>query len=367
MVTALSPLAPRNSRSDRFRKMEIGAGRTLGAGYPCFVIAEAGVNHNGDSGLARALVDAAAGAGADAVKFQTFTAERLVTRDAPKAEYQRRRTVAGESQYDMLKRLELSADTWRELQKHCAEVDIRFMSSPFDDISADLLESMGLTVFKIPSGEIANLPFLEHVARKGKPMIVSTGMATLDEVEAAVNTIKAAGNQNLVLLHCVSDYPADPADVNLRAMKTMEKAFNVAVGYSDHTAGIEVALAAAALGACVIEKHFTLDRSLSGPDHAASLEPDQLKSMIRGIRIVESALGDGRKEPVARELSTAAAARKSLVAAHDARAGTILSDELIVVKRPGTGLPPAMRSRVVGRTLRVDLKAGTLIALEMLK
>ncbi len=346
--------------------MEVGTGRMVGTEYPCFVIAEAGVNHNGDSGRARALVDAAAGAGADAIKFQTFTTERLVTRDAPKAEYQRLRTAAGESQYDMLKRLELPADTLRGLRQHCDEVGILFMSTPFDEESADLLEHLGLTVFKIPSGEIANLPYLAHVARKGKPMIVSTGMASLGEVEAAVLTIRANGNNNLVLLHCVSDYPADPADANLRAMLTLEQGFDLPVGYSDHTAGVEVALAAVALGACVIEKHFTLDRTLTGPDHAASLEPDQLKSMIHGIRVVESALGHGRKEPLASELRTAAVARQSLVAAQDARAGTILSDELIAVRRPGTGLPPLMRPYLIGRTLRVDVKAGTLFALEML-
>jgi len=340
--------------------------RSIGAGHPCFIIAEAGVNHNGDPALAQRLIDVAKAAGADAVKFQTFKADQLVTLDAPKAEYQLQQTEADESQYEMLKRLELSADTFRDLRQYCQEVGIRFMSTPFDEDSADLLSDLGVTIFKTPSGEITNLPYLAHVARKGRPMIVSTGMATLGEVEAAVNTIRATCNPGIILLQCVSNYPADPADVNLRAMETMTRAFGVPVGLSDHTAGIEVALAAVALGACVIEKHFTLDQTMPGPDHAASLEPDQLAAMIRGIRNVEAALGHGRKEPTANELKTAAVARKSLVAACNIQAGTILSDELITVKRPGTGLPPAMRPYVIGRTLRVDVRAGTLIGLEML-
>ncbi len=340
--------------------------RSIGAGQPCFIIAEAGVNHNGDPALAQRLIDVAKAAGADAVKFQTFKADQLVTLDAPKAEYQLQQTEASESQYAMLKRLELSTDTFRDLQQHCQAVGIRFMSTPFDEDSADVLSDLGVTIFKTPSGEITNLPYLAHVARKGVPMIVSTGMATLGEVEAAVNAIRAAGNPAIVLLQCVSNYPADPADVNLRAMQTMAQAFGVPVGFSDHTAGIEVALAAVALGACVIEKHFTLDRTMSGPDHAASLEPDQLAAMIRGIRNVEAALGHGRKEPAASELNTAEVVRKSLVAAHDLKAGMVLSAGELAVKRPGTGLPPAMRPYVIGRTLRVDVRAGTLIGLEML-
>lgn len=340
--------------------------RSIGAGQPCFIIAEAGVNHNGDLALAHRLIDVARAAGADAVKFQTFKADQLVTLDAPKAEYQLQQTEADESQYEMLKRLELSAGAFRDLQQHCREAGIRFMSTPFDEDSADLLSELGVTVFKTPSGEITNLPYLAHVARKGRPLIVSTGMATLGEVEAAVNTLRAAGNPAIVLLQCVSNYPADPADVNLRAMQTMAQAFGVPTGFSDHTAGIEVALAAVALGACVIEKHFTLDRAMPGPDHAASLEPDQLAAMIRGIRTVEAALGHGRKEPAASELNTAEVARKSLVAACDLKAGTVLSDSVLAVKRPGTGLPPALRPYVIGRTLRVDVSVGTVIGLEML-
>jgi N-acetylneuraminate synthase len=328
------------------------------------VIAEAGVNHNGRLDLALRLVDAAAKAGADAVKFQTFDAERLVTRDAPKAAYQV--TDQETSQYEMLRRLQLSPDDHRRVQARCRERGVVFISTPFDEHDADFLEGLGVPLFKVPSGEVTNLAYLAHVARLGKPMLVSTGMCYLGEVEAAVRAIRGAGCRDLALLHCVSNYPADPAEVNLRAMKTMEVAFGVPVGYSDHTLGGEVALAAVALGARVIEKHFTLDRALSGPDHAASLEPGELASLVRGIRAVESALGDGQKRPSPSELGTAAAARKSLVSARDLRSGEVLTEELIAVKRPGTGLPPAMRPHVIGRRLRVDAPEGTVLTMEML-
>jgi N-acetylneuraminate synthase len=345
--------------------IEVGE-RKIGRGHPCFIIAEAGVNHNGDIALAHQLIEAAVETGADAVKFQTFSADRLVTLDAPKARYQLQSTDAAESQYEMLRRLELSEQAHRELMARCREKEILFMSSPFDEESADLLNSLDVAVFKIPSGEITNLPLLAHIARKGKPIIVSTGMANLSEVEAAVHTIEGSGNHNFALLHCVSNYPADPADVNLRAMRTMATAFGVPVGYSDHTPGNEVALAAAALGACVIEKHFTLDRSSPGPDHQASLEPDELAALVHSIRVVEAALGHGRKEPVPSEVATALVARKSLVTACDIPAGAKLSKEMIAIKRPGTGLDPAMRSHLIGRAARVDISAGTLLALEML-
>ena len=342
------------------------AGRRVGKGQPCFIVAEAGVNHNGNLDLARRLIDMAAEAGADAVKFQTFRAERLVTPGAPKAQYQMATTDPSESQFAMLKELELSEQAHRNLMACCAERGILFMSTPFDEGSADLLENLGVAVFKVPSGEITNLSFLDHVARKGKPMIVSTGMASLGEVEAAVAALRGAGNERFVLLHCVSSYPAAPADANLRAMKTLARAFGVPVGYSDHTPGIEVALAAVALGACVIEKHFTLDRTLPGPDHKASLEPGELMALVRGIRTVEQALGHGRKEPAPSEAGTAVVARKSLVAARDLPAGVALTDDMIAVKRPGTGLPPAMLSEVAGRTLRTSVSAGTVLTLDML-
>jgi N-acetylneuraminate synthase len=316
--------------------------------------------------MARQLIDVAVQAGADAVKFQTFKAERLVTPDAPKADYQLKTTTKTESQYDMLHRLELSPEAHQEMMAHCRKQDILFISTPFDAESANLLNSLGIAAFKISSSEITNLPFLTHVARMNKPMIVSTGMSYLGEVETCVQVIEEAGNHDLVLLHCVSNYPANPADANLRAMQTLAAAFGVPVGYSDHTLGSAVALAAVALGACVLEKHLTLDRSLPGPDHQASLEPEELTALVSGVRTVEAALGHGRKEPAASESGTAAVARKSLVAARDIPVGTILTEELIAIKRPGTGLPPAMRPYLVGRTVRAAIPAGTLLTLEIL-
>ncbi len=337
----------------------------IGPGERCFVIAEAGVNHNGDLGTARALVDAAVAAGADAVKFQTFSADRLVTTDAPKARYQEEATVAGESQHAMLRRLELSEEAHRELAAYCGE-RIIFLSTPFDEGNADFLGALGVPLFKVPSGEITNLPFLAHLARFRRPLIVSTGMTSLGEVEAAVHAIGAAGSPPVVLLHCVSNYPAHPSDCNLRAMQTMRAAFGLPVGYSDHTLGLEVALAAVALGACVIEKHFTMDRSLPGPDHQASLTPDELTALIRGIRNVEVALGHGRKEPAASEAATAKVARKSVVAARDLAAGTVLTEEHLALRRPGTGLPPTLRPFLLGRRVRSAMKAGTALSFDLL-
>jgi N,N'-diacetyllegionaminate synthase len=340
--------------------------RAVGPELPCLVIAEAGVNHNGSLEMALKLVDAAVEARVDVVKFQTFKSEEVVTPLAPKADYQLRNTGETESQLDMIRKLELPDEAFRTIQAHCRERGITFLSTPFDYGSADLLEEMGVEAFKIPSGEITNQPFLSHIARKGKPLIVSTGMSNLDEVAAALDTIIATGNQDVVLLHCVSNYPAAAASVNLRAMKTLEQRFNVPVGYSDHTEGISIPLGAVALGACVVEKHFTLDRKLPGPDHRASLEPSELAAMVRGIREVQSALGDGVKKPVADELSTAAVARRSLVAACDLRAGTVLTENMIAIRRPGTGLPPSDLARVLGRQLKQDVAAGHLFTLEML-
>jgi N,N'-diacetyllegionaminate synthase len=338
----------------------------IGTGHPCFIIAEAGVNHNGDLDTALRLIDAAVSAGADAVKFQTFKAERLISYGAPKARYQLRTTARDESHLDMVRRLELSVQEHRELVSHCNARDILFLSSPFDEGSADLLQQLGVAAFKIPSGEITNLEFVEYVASKGKPMLVSTGMSWLGEVEAAVRAVARTGNENLVLLHCVSSYPAEAGDANLRAMHTMSRAFQVPVGYSDHTLGIEVPLAATALGACVIEKHFTLDRAMPGPDHSASLEPDRLTELVRGIRIVEQALGHGRKEPAECEADTAAVARRSLVATCDILAGTVLSGTMIAAKRPGTGIAPQLKSVLVGRRALIDIAAETVLTWEML-
>jgi len=341
------------------------AGRKIGPGQPCFIIAEAGVNHNGSLDLALKLVDAAAAAGADVVKFQTFRADRLVTKDAPKAEYQIRATGCAGTQYEMLKRLELTEDDHRALIARCESRGVLFLSTPFDEGSCDYLESLGLPAFKLSSGELTNLPFLAHVAGKGRPVILSTGMATLQEVDAAVWTLRRSGNDRLVLLQCASDYPADPGEANLRAMTSMRSLFGFPVGFSDHTPGIAAAITAVVLGACVVEKHFTLDRELPGADHRASLEPEELEEMVRGIRVAESALGDGEKRPGAGEAATARVVRKSLVAACDISAGTVLGPEHISVKRPGTGIPPGMRERLLGRKMRVAVPSGTLFDWEM--
>ena len=335
--------------------------KLIGAAQPVFMIAEAGVNHNGDLKRARALIDVAVEAGADAVKFQTFQADRLATPDAPKADYQLQTTGDAESQFDMLRRLELSPDAHRELQSYCHERGIIFLSTPFDDVAVDLLDELGVPAFKISSGDLTNSPLLEHVASKGKPVILSTGMSELSELIEAVSVLNTAGCENPVLLHCVSNYPADAAEVNLRAMQTMRSAFDVPVGFSDHTEGIDVALAAVALGACVIEKHFTLDRTLPGPDHRASLEPAELRELVRSIRRVETALGHGRKVPSASELETAKVARRSLVAACDIRAGTTLERSMVVMRRPGTGMSPGMIETLLNRRAVREIAAGTLL------
>jgi N-acetylneuraminate synthase len=323
-----------------------------------FMIAEAGVNHGGDLSVADQLIEAAARAGADAVKFQTFSADRLVTPDARKASYQKETTGEG-SQHAMLKRLELSADDHRHLLETCAAHDIEFMSTPFDEESADLLETLGVSAYKVSSGDLTNLPFLRYLADKGRPLIVSTGMANIGEVEDAVSAVEGA---DLTLLHCVSNYPTEPAHVNLKAMETL-RCFGHPVGYSDHTLGIEFPIAAVALGATVIEKHFTLNRSLPGPDHRASLEPGELAEMVRAIRNIEAGLGDGRKRPAPGEDETAAVARKSLVAARDIASGEVLTEELVTARRPGTGLSPKFLSMVVGRRAARDIAENELLRL----
>ena len=340
--------------------------RRVGRGEPCFIIAEAGVNHNGSFALARELVDVAVDAGCDAVKFQTFKAEKVCSPLAPKATYQIQTTAAEESQIEMVRKLELPFDAFRKLHRYCRDRGILFLSTPFDSESADFLAELPVPAFKVPSGEITNLFFLEYIARKGQPLIVSTGMATMEEVAVAVDAIRATGNRQMILLQCVSSYPASPSSMNLRAMRTMEDAFGVATGLSDHTVGTEVAFAAVALGACVIEKHFTLSHELPGPDHRASLEPQDLVTLVKGIRNVESALGDGTKQPAEEELNTAAVARRSLVAAKFIPAGAVLTLDLLDILRPGTGLPPAMRAQLVGRQAQHDIEAGTILRLDML-
>ncbi len=335
--------------------------RLIGAGAPAFLVAEAGVNHNGDPELARRLVGEAAAAGADAVKFQTFRAEALVTRQAPKATYQVETMGGGEGQREMLARLELSPEMHAALRDESAKRGILFFSSPFDEASADALEVLGVTLLKIPSGEITNLPFVRHVAAKRRPIILSTGMSTLDEVAAAVRAIREAGDPPLALLHCVSAYPAPAAETNLRAIDTLRERFGCPVGLSDHTTGIEVAIAAVARGAAIVEKHFTLDKGLPGPDHRASLDPGELASLVRAVRRVEAALGDGQKQPTPSEADTRRVARKSLVAARHIHPGERLSADLITIKRPGTGISPADLDSALGRTVVRALAADEVI------
>lgn len=329
------------------------------------IIAEAGVNHNGDLVLAKQLIDAAAAAGADLVKFQTFSANRQVTRTAVKADYQAQTTDNQESQHEMLRRLELDADMHRELIAHCAAQNIGFFSTGFDIESIDLLVSLGQDCFKIPSGEMTNLPYLRHIGRLGKTAILSTGMATLGDVEAAIDVLEQAGTPrtNISVLHCTTEYPTPMAEVNLRAMQSMQHAFGVEVGYSDHTPGIEVSIAAVAMGASVIEKHFTMDRYLPGPDHQASLEPDELAAMVSAIRNIEIALGDGIKRLTPSEARNKPVMRKSLLASQAIKEGEIFSSDNITAKRPGTGISPMRWDEVIGRTASRDFAEDELIDL----
>jgi len=342
------------------------AGRRIGADDEtaprrCFVIAEAGVNHNGDPEMARRLVDAAATVGADAVKFQTFDPDALAAADAPKAEYQMRARSGGATQREMLRALVLPPELHLELQERAEAHKLVFLSSPFDEGSADFLDALSVPAYKIPSGELTNHPFLAHVAAKHRPLLVSTGMSTLDEVRDAVEVIRANGAPPLALFHCVSSYPARPEDANLRAMATLREAFNVPVGWSDHTPGIDIAIAAVALGADLIEKHLTLNRDLPGPDHRASLDPRQMADMIAAVRHVTAALGDGVKKPVEAEAEIARVARKSLHFAMTLPAGTTLQREHFLALRPGTGVSPARIGELCGRVLPQAVSAGELV------
>ena len=330
------------------------------------MIAEAGVNHNGDPALARALVDVAGAAGADAVKFQTFTVDRLLTRRAAKAEYQQRATGSEQSQYEMLARLELSPADHEMLFSYCAQVGIEFMSTPFDPESARFLKRLGVRRLKISSGDVTNLPMLEVVGALGLPVVLSTGMADMAEVEAAVATLRGAGATDLAILQCVSNYPADPALTNLKVMDAFARAFGAPVGLSDHSTGLAMSIAAVARGAAYIEKHFTLDRSLPA-HHQASLLPDELRTLVAAIRDVEAALGDGVKRPAPSELPVRDVARKSLVAARDLPGGAILTREDLDVLRPGTGLSPAALPAVLGRRTTRAISHHTPITEDMLQ
>ena len=328
------------------------------------IIAEAGVNHNGSMELAKRLIDAAADAEVDYVKFQTFKAENLVTKDAKQAEYQQR-NAQDDSQYAMLKKLELSQEQHYELIAYCKQKGVRFLSTAFDFESVDFLHSLNLGSWKIPSGEITNYPYLKKIAQYGEPVILSTGMSTNEDIDAAIKALCDNGlkREQITLLHCNTEYPTPMQDVNLRAMRAMREHFGLTVGYSDHTPGIEVSIAAVALGAEVIEKHFTLDKTLPGPDHKASLEPQELKAMVRAIRKIEQALGDGEKHVSESERKNMPIARKSIVATRDIKQGEMLTEDNLTTKRPGNGISPMRWEEVIGTKAVRDFKTDELIEL----
>ena len=327
------------------------------------IIAEAGVNHNGSMKLAKKLVDVAAKAGADYVKFQTFKAETLVTQTADKAEYQKGLTSEDETQFEMIKKLELDKDAHEELIAYCKTKNIQFLSTAFDHDSIELLVEFNMPLFKIPSGEITNLPYLRHIGRMDKPIIISTGMSTLNEVRDALNILLEAGAKKgkITILHCNTEYPTPMEDVNLKAMLTIRDELGMNIGYSDHTLGIEIPIAAVAMGATVIEKHFTLDRTLPGPDHAASLEPDELKEMVKAIRNIEKAMGNGVKKPSPSEIKNMPIARKSIVAKMTIKKGELFTEENLTVKRPGTGISPMRWGTVIGKAATSDYEMDDLI------
>jgi N,N'-diacetyllegionaminate synthase len=328
----------------------------------CFIIAEAGVNHNGDLQLAKELIYAAKESGADAVKFQTFKADTLVTKKAEKAEYQKNNSQTGSTQYEMLKALELSEEDHIVLSELAHFLGIEFMSTGFDEATIDFLVSLGVRRLKIPSGEITNVPYLEYLAKKKLPLIMSTGMCSLDEVKAAIEVISPFyGNslkENLVLLHCTSNYPAAFQDVNLKAMQTMANEFNLSVGYSDHTLGILVPTLAIGLGACVLEKHFTIDKKLPGPDHAASMTPEEMKLMVNTVRAAETALGNGEKKPTDSELPIRKLVRRSITLRHALAAGSKICNDDLILLRPGTGISPDQLPNIIGTTLNQSLPEG---------
>lgn len=329
-----------------------------------YIIAEAGVNHNGSLKLAQKMIDVAVDAGADAVKFQTFKAEKVVSRYAPKAEYQKKTTGADESQLEMVKKLELDEVAHKELLACCRSRNIQFLSTPFDLESIDLLNKLGLEIFKIPSGEITNLPYLRKIGALKKEIILSTGMSDLGEIENALNVLTGTGTKlkDITILHCNTEYPTPMQDVNLKAMQTIKSAFpGVHVGYSDHTEGIEVPIAAVAMGAAIIEKHFTLDKNMEGPDHKASLEPDELTAMVKAIRNIETALGTGIKKPSSSELKNKTIARKSIVAARNICKGESFTEENLTVKRPGTGISPMRWDEVIGQLVQKDYKQDDMV------
>lgn len=318
------------------------------------IIAEAGVNHNGDFALAKQMVDAAAEAGADYIKFQTFIPEKLVSKFAQKADYQKENTGAEESQLQMLEKLVLTQENFRELAYYSSRKQIGFISTPFDLDSIEFLSSVAMDFWKLPSGEITNLPYLMKIGQTKKPVVMSTGMCTIQEVKDAVSVLKKAGTAEITLLHCNTQYPTPMQDVNLKAMLTLKEQLGLPVGYSDHTKGIEVPVAAAALGAAVIEKHFTLDKTMDGPDHKASLEPDELKAMVQAVRNIEQALGNGKKEPSPSEQKNISVVRKSIVAKCSIKKGEYFTEENLTVKRPGNGISPMCWYEIIGQRASRD-------------
>ena len=328
-----------------------------------YIIAEAGVNHNGSVELAHQMIEEAKKAGADCIKFQTFISEKLVSTYAPKAEYQKQNTNNSESQLDMLQKLELSFDVFSELKQHCDSIGITFLSTPFDLESLDFLNDLGVPFWKIPSGEVTNYPYLKALAKTGKDIVMSTGMCNIAEIEAAITVLKKYGAKNITLLHCNTEYPTPYGDVNLRAMDAMREQFRVPIGFSDHTMGIEVPIAAAAMGAVIIEKHFTLDNTMEGPDHVASLDPDSLQQMVSAIRHVETALGRREKFVTDSEEKNRNIARKSIVAKRAIAKGEILNENNLTVKRPGNGISPMCWEALLGASAVKDFVEDELIVL----
>jgi len=341
--------------------------KTVGDYEPCFIIAEAGVNHNGNLSTAKKLIDVAYEAGADAVKFQIFKTENLVTRHAKKADYQKKNDSAITTQFEMLKKLELSEKDFKKLSIYAKKKGIVFLSTAFDEESVDLLIRLDVPAFKIPSGEITNFPCIEKIAGEKKPVILSTGMSTMEEVREAVACLQEHGCKEIVLLHCTSSYPTLLESVNLRVLDTLRDVFHLPAGYSDHTAGILVPIAAVARGACVVEKHITLDRTLPGPDHSASIEPDELKKMITAIRKVEKALGDPEKKLESCEISNRSLVRKSIVASRNITKGSILLKSMLAMKRPGTGIEPKYLKDLVGKIVKTAIEKDTLITRDMIE
>jgi N-acetylneuraminate synthase/N,N'-diacetyllegionaminate synthase len=346
-------------------KVKIGD-KLVGDGEPVFIVAEAGSNHDRKLEQAKQLIDVAANAGADAVKFQTFSADKIVAKTGSKAEYMEK-VSEKESLYEIFKRIELPREWHRELAEYASEKSLIFLSSPFDEEAVDLLDELGVTAFKVASGELTNLPLIEYIARKGKPLIVSTGAATMDEVGEAVSVIRGTGNKKIVLLHCVANYPAAPENANLLAMSALKRRFKLPVGYSDHTLGTLTPLAAAALGAVMIEKHFTLSRKLPGPDHFYALEPNELKAMVDGIRAVEKMRGTPIKKPVKAEQEIRKLARRSIFAKVDILAGAVIKKEMLVMLRPAIGLEPKHIGGIVGKRAKRPIKRHEAITREKIK